>query len=46
MPNKLQYVHPRQYGKDSRPCRLCKNNRGINLQNNYFKFFEIHIYVL
>ncbi len=32
MPNKLQYVHPRNYGPDSRPCRLCKNLRGKNQQ--------------
>ena len=29
MPNKLFRVHPRNYGKDSRRCRLCKNRRGI-----------------
>ncbi len=28
MPNKLFRVHPRNYGKDSRRCRLCKNRRG------------------
>ena len=33
MPNKLFRVHPRNYGKDSRRCRLCKNRRGILYMN-------------
>lgn len=32
MPNKLFNVHPKNYGKGSRSCRLCKNRRGnINI---------------
>ena len=29
MPNKLYKVHPRNYGKDSHKCRVCKNRRGV-----------------
>ena len=36
MPNKLFRVHPRNYGKDSRRCRLCKNRRGI-----FFNVIEV-----
>lgn len=25
----LQYTHPRNYGKDSRHCRVCKTTRGL-----------------
>ena len=30
MPN-LMYTHPRQYGKDSRHCRVCKTTRGTKI---------------
>jgi small subunit ribosomal protein S29e len=29
MPNKLFMTHPRNFGKDSRPCRVCTNRRGV-----------------
>nr|AGE89260.1 40S ribosomal protein S29 [Cryptocaryon irritans] len=29
MPNKLFRVHPRNYGKDSRGCRVCNIRRGL-----------------
>ncbi|RLN13772.1 hypothetical protein BBJ28_00013585 [Nothophytophthora sp. Chile5] len=25
----LTYTHPRNYGKDSRHCRVCKTTRGL-----------------
>jgi small subunit ribosomal protein S29e len=42
MPNKLQYTHPRNYGKDSRRCRLCKNRRGReNLKIGIIRKYEL-----
>lgn len=29
MPNKLYLSHPREFGKDSRRCRICLNARGV-----------------
>lgn len=29
MTNKLYMTHPRNFGKDSRPCRVCTNRRGV-----------------
>lgn len=29
MPNKLYMTHPRNYGKDSKQCRVCTNRRGV-----------------
>ena len=29
MPNKLFEKHPRNYGKDSRACKMCSNTHGL-----------------